>query len=114
MPTSADEVRAWATGLPGAHEVETWGHPTFRVGAKMFAGMAGDGSSLTVKAPPGDQTALVDRSPDVFFVPDYVGRHGWVGIILPLADPAEVHEMFTESWRRTAPKRVVRDYDAVG
>ena len=111
MPT-AEDVRAAVLALPEAEERETWGHPTFRVRDKMFGGMAADGTTATVKASKEEQAALLAEQPDVFFVPKYVGAHGWVGIHLARVDPVELGEIVEEAWRMTAPKSVVRAHDA--
>ena len=114
MPTAAD-VRAIALGLPEAVEQETWGHPTFRVRSKMFGTLASDGSTATAKATRSEQAALVHGDPETFFVPQYVGVHGWVGIRVARVDPSELAELVTEAWRMSAPKRLVRAFDeAVG
>ena len=110
MP-GAEEFRTVALALPEVVEKETWGHPTFRFRNKMFASMAEDGSTASVKATKEEQSALLAAAPDTFFVPAYVGHHGWVGINLPRADPGELHDLIVEAWRLTAPKRVVKAYD---
>ena len=110
MPTG-DDVRALALGLPEAVEQETWGHATFRVRNKMFGTLATDGSTASVKATREEQTALVQGDPETFFVPAYVGRHGWVGFHVSLVEPGELAELVTEAWRMTAPKRLVRAFD---
>jgi hypothetical protein len=109
---TAADVRRLIAALPHTEERETWGHPTFRVRDKMFAAMATDGSSMSVKARPEEQRVLVGSDPEIFSVPAYVGRHGWVGIDLARVDPEELRELITEAWRRTAPKRLVRAFDA--
>jgi len=76
---------------------------------KMFMGMAGDETTVTVKASNEAEAALVGSEPDTFFVPSYVGQHGWVGVRLEHVDAAELIE---DAWRATAPKRVVKAYDA--
>ena len=110
MP-SADDVRALALALPEAIEQETWGHPTFRVRKKMFGTLATDGSTATMKASKEEQAALVQTDPETFFIPAYVGQHGWVGFHVSLVDPVELAELVTEAWRMTAPKTVVRAFD---
>jgi hypothetical protein len=110
MPT-ADDVRELALALPDAVEQETWGHPTFRVRKKMFGTLASDGSTATMKASSEEQAALVQTDPETFFVPAYVGRHGWVGFHVALIEPGELAELVTEAWRMTAPKTVVRAFD---
>jgi hypothetical protein len=50
---------------------------------------------------------LVQSNPARFFVPPYVGQHGWVGVRLdgPL-DWDEIADLVTDSYRMTAPKRL--------
>jgi hypothetical protein len=109
---TGDELRALLLSLPEAEERETWGHPTFRVREKMFAGMSVDGRSAGLKSTLDVQAALIAAEPEVFSVPAYVGRHGWVDVVVERADPDELRELAIEAWRRTAPKRVVATYDA--
>ncbi|TQS45589.1 MmcQ/YjbR family DNA-binding protein [Cryptosporangium phraense] len=107
---NVDELRGLALALPEAVEVETWGHPTFRVRKKMFASCSADGSAdptATFKATLGEQGALVASNPEVYGVPGYVGRHGWVQVRLEGVDPAAMREHLIDAWRATAPKSVV-------
>jgi hypothetical protein len=108
MPTGQD-LRSIALSLPEAQERETWGHPTFRVRDKMFAAMAADGSSASIKADKAAQAALIGSEPEVFSMPAYVGIHGWVGVALARVDPQELRELLTEAWLMTAPKRLARE-----
>lgn len=109
MP-SGEDFRAIALSLPEAQERETWGHPTFRVRDRMFATMAADGSSGTVKATREAQAALTGSAPAVFSMPAYVGVHGWVAVDLARVDPEELRELVTEAWLMTAPKRLARGF----
>jgi hypothetical protein len=110
VPTGKD-FRAIALALPEAEERETWGHPTFRVRDEMFAAMATDGRSASIKATKEAQAALVGSEPEVFSIPAYVGHHGWVGVTLANVDPDELRELITEAWLMTAPKRIARELD---
>jgi predicted DNA-binding protein (MmcQ/YjbR family) len=103
-------LRRICLALPEAHEVEAWGDPTFRVRNKIFAmPKTGDGRlSLWLKAPPGDQQILVSARPETFFVPPYVGHHGWIGVRLDAGiDGDEVADLVEASYRLTAPRRLV-------
>jgi hypothetical protein len=106
------EARRLALAFPETEERETWGHPTFRVRDKMFMTMDTDGTSVTVKATLEAQAALVGSEPETFSVPAYVGQHGWVGVRLDRVDPEEMAELIDEAWRMTAPKRLVKGFDA--
>jgi hypothetical protein len=77
----------------------------------MFATMSDDGEQATVKATKEEQSALVAAAPEIFGIPAYVGRHGWVSIQLATVDPTELRELVVEAWRLTAPKRLVTTYE---
>ena len=102
-------LREICLALPEATERETWGDPTFRVREKIFAMLRrGDGRpSVWCKAPPGGQDMLVGADPARFFVPPYVGHHGWIGVRLDAGiEWDEVADLVEESYRMTAPKRL--------
>jgi hypothetical protein len=107
------QVRDWVLALPGGREVMVpeWGHPTLRVGDKMFASGAEGSQTMSVKASKEEQAALIAAAPQTYSVAAYVGRFGWVDVRLSTVDPDELRELIVEAWRRTAPKRLVREYD---
>ena len=114
MPVTYEQVRDWILALPGGREVmvESWGHPTLRVGDKMLAGGAPDSPTMSVKASKEDQAELIAAAPETYAVADHVGRYGWVRVTLATADPAELHRVVLDAWRSTAPRRAVRAYDS--
>jgi hypothetical protein len=57
-------------------------------------------------APAGMQQALVEAAPDRFFVPPYVGKSGWIGIVLDEVDDAELELHLAEAYRCVAPARL--------
>jgi hypothetical protein len=104
-----DRLRAICLALPEATEAGGVGDPTFRVRDKIFAMRHGvDGRmSMWCKAPKGVQEVLVGSNPERFFVPPYVGHHGWVGMWLDVEiDWDEVADLVEESYWMTAPKRL--------
>lgn len=109
-----DQLRAICLALPEASEQGGVGDPTFKVREKIFAmrHQVDGRMSIWFKAAPGGQGALIHTSPDVFFVPPYVGRHGWVGAWLDAAlDWGHIGELIEESYRMTAPKRLLAQLD---
>ncbi len=76
----------------------------------------GDGRlALWVKAPEGEQRALVGGDPDRYFVPAYLGPRGWVGVNLdPPSEPdwGEIDALVEQAWRMTATKRAIAAFDA--
>jgi predicted DNA-binding protein (MmcQ/YjbR family) len=105
-----ERVRTLCLALPESFELETWDHPTFRLGSgrgKIFCTAASDGSSITVKADPVEREALLTQG-EPFYFPPYVGSKGWVGIRLDHArtDWKEVAELIATSYRLIAPKHL--------
>jgi hypothetical protein len=103
------DVRRVCLALPEAVEIESWGRPTFRAGAKgkMFAVFGGEG--LLFK-PEGEEERAALRADPRFFVPAYYGPSGWLGLDLAAATPdwGEVGELVAGSYRQVALKRLIR------
>lgn len=115
--TPLERVRSLCLALPEAVEKPFGGHtaPSFRIRDKLFVMTSEDGLTMTMKAPPGEQEALVAAAPEHYFVPPYVGHKGWVGVRLgDDLDWEEVAELIEESYRMTAPKRLVAELDGRG
>ena len=96
-------------------------HATYRVAKKVFAYYLhdhhGDGIvAVTCKVAPGDNAALVATQPERFDLPAYIGPRGWVGLRLDKGpvDWDEVGELVRDSYRRTAPKRLVAQVKLAG
>lgn len=112
-----ERLRQICLALPEVVEVEAWGHPTFRIRNKMFAGCSHDDSTdrptFSCKAQPGEQEAMIELDSERFYKPAYVGVHGWVGGFLDGRAPwPEITELIEEAWRMTAPKRIVKAWEA--
>jgi predicted DNA-binding protein (MmcQ/YjbR family) len=109
-----ERLRAICLAFPEASEQGGVGSPSFKVRDKIFAMRhpINGRSSLWCKAPPGAQDVLVRSEPDRYFVPPYVGHHGWVGTWLDTTiDWEEVADLLEESYRMTAPKRLITERD---
>ena len=114
MGVSYEQVRDWVLALPGTREVmvESWGHPTLRVGDKMIASGTPDSPTMTVKASREDQAELIAAAPQIYSAAEYVGRYGWVRVVLDAAEEGELRRIVEDAWRSTAPKKLVRAYDS--
>ncbi len=116
-PRPLTRLRTLCLRLPEAHEVEAWGEPTFRVRNKLFAMHASPNNhhgagrpAVWIKAGPGNQEVMVRTAPKRFFVPPYVGPSGWVGVWLDgTVDWEELAELLEDSWRMTAPKKLLKE-----
>lgn len=112
-------LRELALALPGAREKRVVSIPAFFT-KKVFAywGMPYklDGHvlrrpNLSVLLPDAERLALLQSGRA--HIPMYIGPHGWVGIVVDASsDWAELAELVEESFRKTAPKRLVAELDA--
>jgi len=112
---TVDDVRRIALGLPEAEEVLTWGTDvTFRVGGKIFA-ITGEGADrVSIKATPTTQAELIELDPATYEYAAYVGRFGWVVVVLDRVDAGRLEGLLGDAWQLTAPKRLVASHEATG
>jgi predicted DNA-binding protein (MmcQ/YjbR family) len=112
---TAARLREICLSLPEAAEKPFGGHtaPSYRVRDKLFVMTSEDGGSVTFKAGPGVQEALVASDPERFFVPAYVGGKGWLGARLDVEqDWDEIAELIEDSYRMIAPRRLAAQVEA--
>ncbi len=113
-------VRSLALALPGADEKESHGRPAFFT-RRVFAYYGGSArhdaawvehGQAVVFLPAPDERAALEADPR-FWVPAYLGPSGWLGLDLDgRTDVEEVAELLEESFRFTAPTRLVTVLDA--
>ena len=104
-------LREICLNLPEASEQGGVGDPTFKVRDKIFAMRhpMDERESMWCKAQAGVQSTLVASEPERFFVPPYVGQHGWIGVWLDVDQEWDfVADLILESYCITAPKRLVK------
>lgn len=121
--TPLERVRRLCLALPETCEKTAWGAPTFRVGSgraqRMFATYAddhhGDGRlALWCAAPPGAQEVLARSEPARYFRPAYVGKNGWLGVVLERVDDATLAGHLRDAVRAVAPARLAEALEGDG
>ncbi|MEL7977217.1 MmcQ/YjbR family DNA-binding protein [Isoptericola sp. F-RaC21] len=112
-----ERVRALCLALPEATERLSHGEPTWFV-RRSFV-MYSDhhhGGPLAVwcAAAPGVLEEQVEREPQRFFRPPYVGARGWLGVRLDVdVDGDELAGIIEDAYRQVAPARLVARLDEV-
>jgi predicted DNA-binding protein (MmcQ/YjbR family) len=119
-PTLA-RVREVAGGFPGVAEKVSHGRPAFYT-TKVFCYYGGsvrlDGEWIQhpqsiMVLPHGDDRLALLEDPRCF-VPAYLGPSGWIGVDLDRRTAwGEVAELLEDSYRLTAPKRLVAELDTI-
>lgn len=114
-------VRGIALAFPGSDEKESHGRPAFFT-RKVFAYYGGSrkverewvqhDQSIVFLPAPEERPAL--EADTRFWIPAYLGPSGWLGLDLATgSDFDEVAELVEESYRATAPKRLVAGLDEI-
>jgi hypothetical protein len=113
MAAELRRIRELCLALPETSERPSHGAPTFFIRDRHSFVMFhddhhGDGRlAIWAAAPAGMQAMLVDGAPEQYFVPPYVGHHGWVGVRLDRDLPwGEIAGVIEDAWLTRAPKRL--------
>jgi hypothetical protein len=107
-----DTVRRLAADLPGVEEGTSYGTAALKVRGKLFARLREDGETLVLRMDFVNRDLLLAAEPDVFHVTDHYRDYPWILIRLKSVLRDQMRELLEDAWRRTAPKRMVREYDA--
>jgi len=111
-------VRGICMSLPEVSERASHGAPSWFIREKRTLAMFVDDHhgdeilGIWCPAYPGVQEEMVALEPDRFFRPPYVGPSGWLGVRLDRdVDWDEVRGILTDSYRKVAPKTLVKQLD---
>ncbi|MBS0264188.1 MAG: MmcQ/YjbR family DNA-binding protein [Planctomycetes bacterium] len=106
-------------GFPEAVRQVHADYADFRVRNKPFAYFLenhhGDGIvSVCAKGAVGEAASRIRFDPELYYSPAYLGAHGWFAMRLNLGgiDWQEVAEIVERSYRLTAPKTLLKKWDA--
>jgi hypothetical protein len=102
---SVAQARALALALPEAVEQDHHGHPSFRVGGKIFATLPDEAQMNVMVDPDGIRTA-VQAEPSMCAERWWGKRLAAVQVALPHADPDVLADLLADAWERRAPKRL--------
>ena len=103
--SSLRDARAIALALPDVVEADHWGHPSFRVGGRIFA-TAPDVDHLNVMIDPFEVDAAVREQPDSCEALLWGREVRGVRVRLDAASLELLGDLLEAAWRRKAPKRV--------
>lgn len=105
-------LRRLALALPDTEEGTSWGTPSWRVRKKMFARVRDDGEAVVVRVDRGERELLIGAEPDVFYITDHYRNYHYMLVRLEAIPEDELAEVLEDSWRRAAPKTLVKARDS--
>jgi len=110
-----DEVRKMVLAWPGVEEGTSYGTPALKVKGKFFTRLKEDGDSIVIKDVDFDERdMLMEQLPEIFHITDHYKNYPMVLVRLSKAHPKQVESLLLRSWRASAPKRLVKAFDAEG
>ncbi len=108
-----NDFRKLALSFPKATESAHMDHPDFRVNNKIFATLLPKKGLGMVKLTPAEQAMFIESDSETFVaVPGGWGRGGATNVRLKNAKKKAVREAMAAAWRNTAPKDLVKEYEA--
>jgi hypothetical protein len=107
-----EQVRAFATTLPGTYETLVRDRVKFRVSRYVYLAFSRDETEMGFGFPKAEREAIVRSEPEKFFMPSRGDlRYHWLEVRLSALDEREMRELVLDAWRMAAPKRVVAGYE---
>ena len=107
-------ARRLLLAFPGVEEGPCYGTPGFRVRGKFLARLREDGETLAVKCGDEERDFRIDADPDTVFITDHYRGYPTVLVRLPIVRAGDLREVLEQAWRRSAPKRLIADYERKG
>ena len=110
-----ESIRQIALRLPEVEESTTYNDPAFRVRGKLFLHLDEGGDILHIRIGPEEKHAVAASDPARFFVNLANPRSPKLATRLSTNDQEhlpELAELIEDAWRRYAPVRLVKTYDA--
>jgi hypothetical protein len=108
-----ERLSAICLALPEAEQERQASHASFTVRKKTFVYFLDNhhGDEIIgacLRAPKGQNASLARKDPRRFYVPQYLGSKGWLGVRLDVArvDWEDVAERVAYSYKSVAPKRL--------
>jgi hypothetical protein len=109
-----DTVREIAQELPGAEEGTSYCTPAFRVRGSLFVRLHDSGESLVVKIDPDERTMRMKVDPETYHITEHYRPYPYMLVRLSTVSRDDLRDLLVESWRLSAPKRLLAAYDKKG
>lgn len=105
-----ETVKKIGVGLPEVEESTWFGTPSLKVRGKSFLRLKEE-DVLVVMVDQDEKEALLAAEPEIFFTTPHYDGYPAMLVRLSAIAADELREVIVESWRRKAPKKLVREFD---
>ncbi|HWA61021.1 MAG TPA: MmcQ/YjbR family DNA-binding protein [Caulobacteraceae bacterium] len=108
-----EEMRQIVLSFPGAEEGMSHGQPAFLVNRKFFTRLRRDDASLVLMEVSFDEREmLMEAEPQTFHITAHYKDYPSVLARLEHLHPGSFRNFLERRWRKIAPKKAVKDWDA--
>lgn len=107
------EMRDIILSFPGAEEGVSYGRPSFKVNGKFFTRLRGEDASLVLMDVGFDEREmLIEAEPGTFHFTPHYKDYPCVLARIETLHPGSFHGFLERRWRKIAPKKDVKAYNA--
>jgi hypothetical protein len=108
-----DEMEAIVMAFPGAERGVSYGSPSYKVNGKFFTRLRRDDQSLVIMDISFDEREmLMEAEPATFHLTPHYKDYPCVLARMASLHPGSFKNFLDRRWRKIAPKKLVKDYDA--
>ena len=111
-----EDLKAFALslGLPHVEETVSWGNPNLKAHGKMWTWWAPQdfANAPAFKVDRAEMDFLLEVDPDRFFTTAHHKPHNIILMRPEKFDPAWARRNLIQVWRKQAPKKFLKDWDA--
>jgi hypothetical protein len=110
---TVDEMRSIALSFPGASEGSSYGQPSFLVNKKFFTRLRREDASLVLlEVPFYEREMLIEAEPETFHFTAHYKDYPSVLASIGSLDAGQFRGFLERRWRRIAPKKLVKEWEA--
>ena len=106
-----ETVREVASTLPGTKEGTSYGTPAFRVGKMLLVRLHDSGESLVIKIDPDERAMRMKAEPETYFITEHYRNYPYLLVRLSTVSRDDLRELLEDSWRLSAPRRLLAEYE---
>jgi hypothetical protein len=108
-----EEMRQIVLSFPLVEEGTSYGAPSFKVNGKFFTRLRREDASLVILEVSFDEREmLIEAEPETFHFTAHYKDYPSVLARMASLHPGSFRSFLERRWRKVAPKKLVKDYDA--
>ena len=108
-----DEMEAIVMTFPGVEKGMSYGSPAYKVNGKFFTRLRrDDGSMVLMEVSFDEREMLMEAEPETFHFTAHYKDYPSVLARIATLHPGSLQAFLDRRWRKIAPKKLVKEYDA--